>query len=110
MNLQERISLEKRVVRHLIRVMKLAGWAIDFIDDGEKVYIDSEKEAMDTVFSVDDCKIYFRKGQRNHWVFIVLGNDGWDAIADYSYSSTDDFEKTMEIVNKYADYLCDENT
>ena len=108
MNIKKRIAVERRLVRHLIRVMDLAGWKISCIDDGgEFVKINSELEAMETVFSVDESRIYFKKGAQKHIVLIVLGNDGFDAIADYSTSvdDVDGFSAVMNKVSEYSDYL-----
>ena len=103
-------KIEKRLVRHLIRVMKLNGWNIKFIYDSEEnVKVSTEKEAMDVVFGLDECHIHFTNGKFTHWVYIVLGNDGWDAICDNSYNGVkgaDDFEDVMAIVEKYVDVLC----
>ena len=64
-------------------------------------------EILEAIFSVEESKIVFKKGNFWHWVLIVLGNDGYDAIADYTYSNhpEDDFQKTMEVVNEYALHL-----
>lgn len=112
MNTPERIKIERRLIRFMIRVLKRNGWEIAFIDDGgENVRVSSVNEALEVVFGVDDCRIFFKKGLSRHWVLIVLGNDGWDAVADYSYSEKvdDGFEGIMVEVSKYSDYLCDEN-
>lgn len=106
MKIEERIKTEKRLVRHLIRVMKLAGWEVAFVDDGgENVKCVNESEVLEAVFSVDESKIVFEKDKIRHYAYIVLGNDGYDAIADYTYRENDDFEKTMETVMEYANYL-----
>ena len=111
MNIQKRIKIERQLVRHLIRVMKLAGWnAISVNDGGELVPVFGEADTMEAVFAVDESKIYFERRNVRHWVFIVLGNDGWDAIADYSAPENDkSWNDVMDGVSKYADYLCDEN-
>jgi len=113
-DLEKRQEVERKVVRHLIREMKKAGWIVVLIDDGGECDKDTlnpnETEAMDAVFAVDEARIYFRKNcgskGKMHWVFIVLGNDGWDAICDHSCGSThtmDDFEKVMtEQVDPYC--------
>ena len=107
MHVQE---IERRVVRHLIRTMAEHGWNISRIYDGgeidEDVLNPTEDEAMDTVFGVDTSMVYFTNGKAAHVVQIVLGNDGYDCIADYSYSTTDDFEKLMTTkVDPYCDSL-----
>lgn len=46
----------------------------------------TEDEVMDTVFSVDESTICFKKGKMSCFAYIVLGNDGYDCIADNSCS------------------------
>ena len=106
MNIEKRMEIERKVVRHLIRTMKKNDWKIVAAHDGGDDFfpITTETEAMDAVFSVDESCLRFRKELKRHTVFIVLGNSGWDCIADYSYSTTDDFKDVME---KYVDPYCE---
>ena len=83
-------------------------WEVSYVlDGGERVRCSTEREILEAIFSVEESKIVFKKGNFGHWVLIVLGNDGYDAIADYTYSNhpEDDFKKTMEVVNEYALHL-----
>ena len=102
--IEKRQDIERKVVRHLIRTMKAAGWPVAYVDygdpDDDTVSCKTENEAMDTVFSVDESTIAFRKPAfaktpaMTCFVQIVLGNDGWDCIADYS--SNEEFRAIME--------------
>ena len=121
MNTEQRQEIERKVVRHLIRTMKERGWTISRINDGgdpdEDTLDPNETGAMDTIFSVDESTIYFNKkvgtgvGGITRTAFIVLGNDGWDCIADSSCSNHalayDDFEAVMSEVQAYADKFCE---
>lgn len=123
MNVEQRQEIERKVVRHLIRAMKEKGWIISRINDGgdrdEDILNPNETEAMDTVFSVDESRIIFKKEVRPgepgsailRTAYIVLGNDGYDCIADHSCSNEkleeDDFEKIMDAVQEYADKFCE---
>lgn len=115
MNVEKRMEIERRVVRHLIRSMKAAGWRAFAVDDGDVVKVSTESETMDAVFAVDEARIAFKKesgvGTVHRTAYIVLGNDGWDCICDHSCSNPhipeDDFEKVMEeVVNPYCDKIC----
>lgn len=123
MNVEKRMEIERKVVRHLIRTMKAAGWLITRINDGgdddEDTLDPNETQAMDTVFSVDESTIYFRKQLepkygKTHYAYIVLGNNGYDCIADHSIKPVmghwaDDFEKIMdESVYPYCEKLGEE--
>lgn len=115
MNVEKRLEIERKVIRHLIRTMKKHGWIISYINDGgeedENIVSPNESEALDAVFSVDESTIAFRKqvGKKGVTCFvqIILGNDGWDCISDYTF--TDEFEKIMrEEVDPYAEKLEEE--
>ena len=71
---------------------------------------------MDHVFGADESIICFEKviGERKikRSAYIVLGNDGYDCIADHSLSCPeipeDDFEWVMcQEVQNYADKFCE---
>lgn len=116
---QVRQEIEQKVVRHLIRAMKEKGWIITRINDGgepdEDTLNPNETQTMETVFSVDESVIYFHKRfnpkiGKTHFATIILGNDGYDCIADHSCGSThelDDFEAIMDEVQEYADKFCE---
>lgn len=119
MNVAKRIEIEKKVVRNLIREMKKAGWDAYAVDDGgdalEKCRL--EKDVMDAVFAVEEAGIKFKKYVGGvclkRSALIVLGNDGYDAIADYSLSNgeipEDDFDAIMDgPVSAYCDKLEEE--
>lgn len=102
--IKKRMSIERRVVRKLIRVAKAHGYALTKIYDGEVMEkISTETEALEVVFSVDDCTMYFKHPEqtKGHCAVIVLGNDGWDAIADCSMG-----EGWDDVIKEVFDY-CD---
>lgn len=111
MKVEIRMALERKVVRRLIRVAKAAGWSIPVVyDGGENVKCSSEKDVMDAVFAVDESYIRFRKMIDGKMIgctaFIVLGNDGYDAICDYSALPVFE-EEVMNAVNDYCEKLAD---
>ncbi len=115
-NTEKRQEIERKVVRHLIRTMKSEGWnAINVFDGEETVPTKNEADVLDNVFGVDESRIVFRKAvspflPMRRTAVIVLGNDGWDCIADHSVSNrslpADDFEAVMdEKVYPYCESL-----
>ena len=105
--LDKRMAMERQVVRHLIRTAKTHGYSVVKVNDGEEVVkVSNETEAMDAVFSVDESTIYFRHPTepKNHCAVIVLGNDGWDAIADSSMGGL--WDAVQAECSAYADTLC----
>lgn len=86
-NTEARIAIERRVVRKLIRTAKAHGYGLVRIWDGEcNERPTTEAEALEVVFSVDECTMRFKRDDqpKSHCAVIVLGNDGWDCIADNS--------------------------
>ena len=112
MNVKERAEVERKIVAHLFTTMAAYGWNVDYIFDGEYNvrYADwTETAVLDTVFSVDESLIRFMKSAMRRSVRIILGNDGYDCIADHSlsdtYQSEDDFEVVMKLVDAYSNSL-----
>lgn len=111
MNVEQRIAIERKIVRHLIRSAKNEGWWLSTIDDGgepdEDIITPNETEAMEAVFAVDEATLYFRKDTTSpaHAVRIILGNDGNDCICDYTYGipDSDGFKALMDRVSEYAE-------
>lgn len=90
--------IERRIVRGLIDHLSDRGFEITKVDEGEEVITSDPVEAMEAIFSVDDCCLYVRKPMfKSHWIQIVLGN-GIDCIVDYSYmrDDGDGFDKAMQ--------------
>lgn len=74
-----RLAIERRVVRKLILVAKAKGYELVRIWDGEQhEKPTTEAEALDVVFSVDECTMKFKHANqaKAHCAVIVLGNDG----------------------------------
>jgi hypothetical protein len=105
--MQTRQDIERKVVRHLIRTAKKHGYSLQRVWDGaEYVPTRTEAEALDAVFSVDESLIRFKHPEEDkaHCAVIVLGNSGWDAIADASMGER--WDKVMDEAQDYADRFC----
>jgi len=97
----ERNRVERAVIWNLGQHLKANGFEVVGVDNGddETIKVSDVKSAMEEIFAVDEATLYVRKqGSRNHGIFIVLGNDGWDAVADYGFTDgdPDQFQATME--------------
>lgn len=107
MQVEARIAIERKVVRHLIRTAKKHGYSLLRVWDGENyVRTRTEGEALEAVFSVDESRIMFRHPEEDssHCAVIVLGNSGWDAIADASVGER--WDKVIDEAQDYADKFC----
>lgn len=108
--MKKRIAQERKMVRFLISTAKAHGYELVWVDDGEERYKPtSEKAVMDAVFAVDECRIGFKHPdeQKSHSAVIVLGNSGWEAIADNSMGGL--WDAVIKECDAYSDKLCGES-
>lgn len=109
MNVEKRLEVERKIVRHLCDTMRKHGWDAVYVDDGgdEAEITRTTEEVIEAVFAVDEATIAFRKDGKKPmtcFVQIILGNDGWDCISDYSF--TDEFDQIMKSeVDPYCEKL-----
>lgn len=90
---------ERALVWNLLAHLDAAGFKLYSLSDGEeRTKLTDHKEAMELVFNLDECWLHVRKmdSRKAHTIYIVLGNDGWDAIADHSCCAEDGFDAAME--------------
>jgi len=99
LTVNQRLALERVIIKHLIEAMAAHGWHVDHVwDGGAEVHSSEIGGLLDAVFAVDESQIIFEnRAGRQHWVSIILGN-GIDCISDYSFAQhrADDFEAVME--------------
>lgn len=82
-------KVERRIVANLIAHMTFHGWTVASVWDGEEDEAVSDMvSAMELIFNLDEARLYFKKGDSLHNVYLVLGN-GVDCIADWNYSTGD---------------------
>lgn len=114
MNCEKRQEIEQKVVRHLVQTLKARGWEAAWVHDGEaKSCPKTEEDILETVLSVEEATVGFRKMLKDkkfgaltgatHSVYLAMGN-GYDVIADHTLSSgnllDDDFEEAMNEVGQ----------
>ena len=85
MNNELRMKAERDMVRATIDACIAAGWTLRGASNGEERIrtIDADK-AIECAFACDEGHVYFGKGEARAWFWIVLGNSGWDVVADYT--------------------------
>ena len=119
MDIEKRQEIERAIVREVLTRLVARGWKIDFFDNGggrEKLtgyHSDPIDDVMPDAFAADTCEIYLsRQMLKTDWswkrrsgvICLVLGNDGYDVIADHTCN--DDFETVItEVTDKY-EALC----
>jgi hypothetical protein len=97
---------ERRIVANLIAHMEREGWKVQGVHDGDGFDKTPDmKSAMELIFNLDLAGLYFEKGDAEHRVLLVLGND-MDIVSDWNYSEgdPDGFNAAMEKfdVDQYA--------
>lgn len=94
-----RCRVERRVVWNLLSHLAAAGFTPRSVESDEEVGTDTPEAMMEELFNLDEAHLhFFDKDKRTYWVFIVLGNDGWDAISDWGVPREDPrgFNAAME--------------
>jgi len=90
--------LERRIVANLIAHMERAGWKTLMVDDGdEETEAVDMKSAMEVIFNLDECWLYFGNEHGTHGVYLTLG-EGTTLVCDWRYSEgdADGFNAAME--------------
>lgn len=97
--LNQCMRTERKLIWNLLAHLEARGFKLTGANDGDEQYkLTDMKAAMEVVFSVDEAWLYVRKNKARigHTIFIVLGNDGYDCVNDYSIGETDGFTAAME--------------
>lgn len=111
LELQQRMALERLIVRHLIDTAIKAGWKASAVDDGgdERVPCANADEAMEAVFAVDESYIYFTKdvdGKKAKGMAVIVLGNGIDCISDHSIAGLF-VSEVMDVSTAYVDTLND---
>jgi Fe-S cluster assembly iron-binding protein IscA len=117
--LLKRQAVERKIVRRFVKDALAAGYRLGVsldrgydVDDGMLLGSTDAKKIMDEAFAGDEAHIFIQPatgptvedGQvvSEGWVYIVLGNDGWDVISDYSTNDKGDSLTDKLLVNANA--------
>lgn len=103
-SVKARQDLERQVAVALISAGLAAGYTIA-VDDGEEEFpqMTDQDAILEKMFSVDEERLQFYKdGEWYGSVFLVYGNDGWDAVCDYSTKLEHIMGGVNELVEKYG--------
>ena len=96
--------MEASIVLRLLETLIAAGYSVS-VDDGDGAAVSGTVETMaKIIFNVDTALVEVSEGRK--WlgtVSLVLGNDGYDVIADYHTN----LEPALRNVNDYADRLAE---
>jgi hypothetical protein len=77
--------LERRAIAALCAHMSEHDWSpVEVYDGDDHTAVTDTKSAMELIFNLDDCFLYFRKGKQKCWVRIILGNAWHEVVSDYN--------------------------
>lgn len=98
----KRIALEKKVLRKYLSLLRAGGWIVVNVHDGERsIRALTVKDALDTIFSVDESTVIVANGTERSWFMVVLGN-GIDCVPDYGSKLPDEImERAYDIASEW---------
>jgi len=102
----KRMALERRVVTAFLNEALAAGYSVAVNNGGDDDELPPSRkrtEIMSAMFATDDEHlILYKEGKRVGWVWFVYGNDGWDAISDYT-TNLEPLMKGVDVITaKYS--------
>ena len=104
MNIVTRQMIEKGIAKRVVRSAIAAGYTVSLWGGGEYAVKRSRKlsEIVGAMFAVDEESLEIRndEGGLIGIVWMVYGNDGFDAINDYP--ATETMEKLLRDADEYA--------
>jgi hypothetical protein len=107
MNISTRQMIEKGIAKRVVRAAIETGYTVSLHDGGEYTVKRSRKlsEVMRAMFTVDEESLEIRdsEGGLIGTVWMVYGNDGFDAINDFT--ATETMERLLVDANKYAESM-----
>lgn len=120
MKIERRQEIERRIVRRFVKDALKAGNRLGVsldrgydAEDGMLLGSTDVKKIMDEAFAGDEAHIFVQPKDGPTvedgavvscgWVYIVLGNDGWDVISDYTTNLEDLLKGANALSEKYSD-------
>lgn len=104
MDISTRQMIERGIAKRVVRSAIAAGYTVSLWDGGEYTVKRSRKlsEVVGAMFTVDEESLEIRnvEGGLIGTVWMVYGNDGFDAINDYT--ATETMEKLLRDADEYA--------
>lgn len=106
---ERRQECERQIVRATIEAALARGYTLHSVANGEDdERVASTDEAMKYAFECDEAHIFFTRPNAAEntpisWLFIVLGNEGWTVISDYTVDLDDAVNDTEELVTKWEE-------
>lgn len=108
MNVNELISMEKKIVTRAIDCIFENNGRINIRIDGQELFEDfidvrKRRELFKIIFDLDEVIVYVKFDEKDtwEWVFFVFGGEGRYAINDYSVGLALILQPALDIINSY---------
>ncbi len=107
---ERRRQVERRITRQTIYSILRHGYKLHSVSNGEdNKRVNTATYAMELAFACDDAHIFFTPANaspdaastRLSWLYIVLGNEGWTVISDYTVDLEDAVRATDDLVDAF---------
>lgn len=114
-SVHRRVIVERAILRRTIAALLAAGYAItvdngyDSLADCEVIKSTDATVIMDGCMAADEDRLHLywklpnEQWRHDGWVYLVYGNAGYEAIADYTVN----LDPVLKPVNDYADQLAE---
>jgi hypothetical protein len=90
-SVRRRAELEYQVIVALLSGCRKAGFTVVGVNDGESTHVTrTTADVLRIAFDLDESTVYFTRDGKRHWVYLVMGNDGWDVVSDFGWDGGDD--------------------
>lgn len=93
-----RRRLEQRLVWNLLADLADAGFLPDAVLSDDAVETNTAIKVMEEVFNLDEARVYFTGG---NWVYLVFGNDGWDAVSDWGWKQNEPGKRFNAVLDAF---------
>ena len=104
-DIERRMAAERAVARRVVSDLIAAGYSLDLDDGGDELVVRRSvdvDEVCAAMHTVDEEMLVARgntTGKRGGVVNFVYGNDGWDAVNDYSVT----LDAVIDPINRWCD-------
>lgn len=93
-----RARMELIIVNALLKLLSEKGYSIEV----EEYEGEATPDIKDACFNLDEVHLLLTKdGEKAGWIFLVMGNNGFDLISDY----TTNLEKLLKPIFEISDKL-----
>lgn len=103
-----RMQAEREITLATIQAALARGYTLHGVDIGEgRELCATVEKAMELAFEGDEANITLTHPAHEgfSWIYIVLGNSGWDVVSDYTIDLDEAVKATDALVEKWEEGL-----